>query len=155
MSVLRRLGKIQDSGARHGTFRTSNHAADQTPEERQQQEKMLNDILDALGMGRSDISELNFSEGKVTFVLSPNTRNGEVVRAHGGRVVEDIPNHGTRVTVPLYFSNVRKMGMIKNRLFIGALGFMLVCGVWVGYTWFSHDNIWSEISFSYKTATGT
>lgn len=154
MSVFRRLGKIQDNGARHGTFRTTNHAADQTPEEREKQTEILNSILDELNMGQADVSELNVIPGEMQFVLSPNTRIATVVSAHGGRVIEEIPNLGTSVVVPLHFSHARKAGIIKNGAFMGALGLMVVCGVWVGYTWLSHDNIWSEITFGYLTATG-
>lgn len=154
MSVLRRLGKLHDNGARHGKFRTTNHAADQTEEERDEQATILNNILDDLGMNRGDFSELKIVRGEMQFVLSPNTRNGEVVRAHGGRVIKDTPNHGTHVAVPLHFSNWRKLGLIKNPLFAAALGSLLVCGVWVGYTWLSHENIWSEITFGYFTSTG-
>ena len=153
MSLSRRIGRIDDK-RRHGVFRTTNTAAQQTDEEREEQERVVSGILRDLGLNPSDITELSITNGTMRFVLPPNTQNAVVVGSYGGKVIEDVPKLGTRVSVPLHFGSWRKQKLVKNPLFAGAVALMVGCGLWVTWAWMTNENIWSDIAFGYKSVAG-
>lgn len=154
MSVRDKLARIADTGAAHGTFRTSNPASQQTEEERATQEQMVNNILDDLGLSPSDMTELKIGKD-MQFVLPPNSQNAAVVSKYNGWVVEDVPSLGTRVAVPIHFGMWRKLRAINNPFFFAAAGAMVVCGAWIGWQWLTNDDLWGEISFGYNTVART